>query len=817
VSNLKADEVREEAAMLRYIVRFSLLLTVGLSVVMSLIAGAPSHDLPTVPQKRDGAFREVLRYGRGVPQSVYWQPNGEIILVNTVTGVWLYTDTLSDLHHFPALRDARFSPDGRWIIGKEDENSAIYDAGSFELSKRFEADYWFTFSPDGRYLWYLDEGEGVVVLRTEDLTATSPVPFSGQAKSIHWSANGERLAVVYADRIEVWEAEQLKYMLPRSRESFPNWSPDGTRLLIDHPDNTLELLDGGTGELIAEIPADERFPSEPVGDPEYAVTYYDGIVWKPDGREFVRYYLEYQFNAGFEVFSSEGGEKLFEYISGELSNVEFSPDGHYLVTSFGIFETNTYNTVYDLQNFRGIVSPDSQHAVLVPTYAYPIPQLYTLASAATTVMDVAGDGTGYSGQVWSADSKRLLTWSNGYLELWDVATGTVIYPNADHVDYKDYLFSETGERVAFADNSGTVRIWNTRTGTMVSTLRGSGFPLTSWAWQPGGHLLAVSNGTPVGDRPPDGNMVYMWDTDQGRLAGRVQHEGVVTELEWSPDGELLVIGGYGSTLQIADPYRTLAIKSLGSMEFPQFHWSPDGHLLWVVYRAGSHGGAGIKLWNRETNTRASGNFGFVGLAAYQWNTSQNALLFAHGGCEWHVPPYLCSARIVIALNKPVDDLAYDFNNSDAYGTTPTLKITGLPHDPELFWSHNGARLMVKSGDLLQVWDIEAREMILMTFGVKSASWSVNRPSILIEYEGRRAEIRDMETNTVLSQFRDVDYAAWLEDGETVMIRRGEGHYDYQYFNGERRLDFPKLPVNMSADGNTLIHLQNGVVTLWSRE
>ncbi|MEO8612502.1 MAG: hypothetical protein ABI690_31690, partial [Chloroflexota bacterium] len=58
-------------------------------------------SLTTSAAAQDDTFHQVLSYGRGVPQSVYWQPDGDKILVNAITGAWLYSgDDLSDITHF---------------------------------------------------------------------------------------------------------------------------------------------------------------------------------------------------------------------------------------------------------------------------------------------------------------------------------------------------------------------------------------------------------------------------------------------------------------------------------------------------------------------------------------------------------------------------------------------------------------------------------------------------------------------------------------------------------------------------------------------
>jgi WD40 repeat protein len=805
--------------MLRFLVRLSGVIVCLLCVVMS-VATAPRVETTAQPQQREGAFREVLRYGRGVPTGVQWQPNGDIILVNSISGLWLYTDTLTDLHHFPDLRDAWFSPDGQWILGKENDKSAIYDAASFERIKQFDTFYFFNFSPDNRYLWYADEEEGVVVLQTADLTPASPIPFSDKAKSIHWSDNEKYLAVVYGEEMEIWEVEPqgLKYTLPHYQDSFLHWSPDGTRLLIDHPDNTLELLEGATGELIKAIPADERFPSKPSSDSPMDVGYFDLIVWKPDSSEFLRYYPSNSLGA-IHVFSDRG-VSLHEILSDQISYVSFTRDSQFLTSSVGVFETTNYTRVGQFFGFNVTRSPDN-HFVTTDTMFGADVFMFDLKSGQSQVLNTKGETHHV---VWSPTGDRFITAGKGLIEIWDTLTQKVLYQHDQHFDYKAARFSHTGEMVAVSEFGGTLRVFDTRTGELLSILPGSDFPVSSWEWQPYGNLLATSYGDLTAGFPDDGSNVYLWDAQNGRLIDRVNHRAMITELGWSPDGNFLLIGGYGSTIQLADAYthRRYALTDLGRIEFPSFNWSSDGKILWVVYRAGTHGGTGIKFWNRETNRSAAGNFGFTPLASYVWNTRHNVLLLSKTYCDDRVPPYLCSVRSVVASRNPLNVGGSFVNYNDVFDTPAFFTVSGLPDEAHMYWSSDGSRLIVQSDDWLQVWDAEAQKQAFTVFGVSHATWSANNFYILIEYQDKRVEILDVKANKILSRFSNVDYAKWMDDGKTIMVRRGEypEPMEYEYYNiltGERLIEFPNLDVTMSADGNTFIHFQGGIITLWSRE
>jgi len=74
-------------------------------------------------QSDSSLFHLTHRIGRGTPNNIEWQPNGDKLLVSTVTGAWLYTDTLDDVAHIEDAKLATFHPSGRLLAGVDENNS----------------------------------------------------------------------------------------------------------------------------------------------------------------------------------------------------------------------------------------------------------------------------------------------------------------------------------------------------------------------------------------------------------------------------------------------------------------------------------------------------------------------------------------------------------------------------------------------------------------------------------------------------------------------------------------------------------------------
>ena len=78
-----------------------------LTLTFALQAARPAHQLPN-------GFHETLRIGRGSVLDVEWHPGGEMLLVNTIIGVWLYTLALEDVAYLERCAARRFQP--RWAL-----------------------------------------------------------------------------------------------------------------------------------------------------------------------------------------------------------------------------------------------------------------------------------------------------------------------------------------------------------------------------------------------------------------------------------------------------------------------------------------------------------------------------------------------------------------------------------------------------------------------------------------------------------------------------------------------------------------------------
>lgn len=207
----------------------------------------------------------LTRIGRGSIQSVQWHPDGDYILVATVTGAWLYTPDLQDLAHLPDAHLATLSPDGRYIAGVDDTHDVrLWDAATFEeveglIRDSFQRVRALAWSPDGKYLAVSGDRDEALLyvwnIETQDTVITSRIT----GNVLLWSPDGKYLAVSYQNGwVSVWGVDPPAFlntlMVPASTMV---WQNEENLLVLSYGDNVeATRWNVLTGEQVGNL----RFP-----------------------------------------------------------------------------------------------------------------------------------------------------------------------------------------------------------------------------------------------------------------------------------------------------------------------------------------------------------------------------------------------------------------------------------------------------------------------------------------------------------------------------------------------------------------------------
>lgn len=171
--------------------------------------------------------------------------------------------------------------------------------------------------------------------------------------------------------------------------------------------------------------------------------------------------------------------------------------------------------------------------------------------------------TGFIGSIaFSADGKTLTTTAtpdDSGVRLWDISSGrlsaTVPGPEMSSWARQDRLRGPDGSLRVEADRGyapRTLSLIEVRTDRKLVVLDGHPDQLNDWAFAPGGEILATGGGYTSHPWPvnPAGD-VRVWEVRTGRLLAKLDHFwGAVSDVEFSPDGEILAAASYDGTIRL---------------------------------------------------------------------------------------------------------------------------------------------------------------------------------------------------------------------------------------------------------------------------
>lgn len=160
---------------------------------------------------------------------------------------------------------------------------------------------------------------------------------------------------------------------------------------------------------------------------------------------------------------------------------------------------------------------------------------------------------------FSSDNQKLAAGSDKYsITIWDVETGELIHEleTPTHYFHGGLAFSPDGQILVAGypdgqtNSGGVVQVWNTETGENLYTLTGHSGRVTDVAFSPEGELLVSSSDGSNSARPQDGGMVRVWDIKPGRLLRSV-NTPPIAQVDFTPDSKMLILEIWGSnTIQV---------------------------------------------------------------------------------------------------------------------------------------------------------------------------------------------------------------------------------------------------------------------------
>ncbi|HLN26171.1 MAG TPA: sigma-70 family RNA polymerase sigma factor [Gemmataceae bacterium] len=500
------------------------------------------------------------------------------------------------LRHAGWVNGIAYSPDGTLLAsGGSDERVRLWDAKTGKEVRQFHLG-----------------GKGL---------GASPVD------SVAFSPDGKLLAAAgWGTELALWDVASGKEVLRQQGV---------TRYVVFSPDKRTIVLGGvpNQGARLLDLPSNERRMLPLASETIHAVAF------SPDGKLLA--------TAG-----SNNEIALWEMPSlkqvcccrghqGEVRCLDFAPDGKQLVTASMDKTVRVWDPASG-KEIRRIQAPGivdgirwSPEGKMIAVRSNGDTILLWDAKSGEMLRQFVGYGGGSSyPMAFSADGKHLLAVQGNALQLWETATGKIVFPaSAIREGIRSLAYTGDGLTMATVSWEGTIRLWDTDTqqerrcfggeqpgirtlaishdGRLVATAghgkttlwnTATATKLFRWdtdindgfdlAFTPNGQVLASANG--------DGS-IQLWQTGTGkplrRLTGHSQ--GPVYGVAFSPDGQMLLSGGLDKTMRLWDWNTNTEIRAFKDHNdwVMAVAFAPDGTT--AASACGSNDPL-IRLWNVKT-------------------------------------------------------------------------------------------------------------------------------------------------------------------------------------------------------------------------
>ncbi|WP_392712994.1 caspase family protein [Rhizobium ruizarguesonis] len=276
----------------------------------------------------------------------------------------------------------------------------------------------------------------------------------------------------------------------------------------------------------------------------------------------------------------------------------------------------------------------------------------------------------------------------GFIKIWDLASGALVRTMKAHTKKLTGLaVIPNASKMISSSEDGTVRLWEMRTGKVLSELgtRGDHRSVRSQALSPDGQTLAV------GDL---GGAVLLYDVTTGNLLHlRIGHSGFpVTQvgIAQTDHGLRIVSTGADESIEFWNPSSgTTTRDMIAGYDLSKLAISPDGK------RAVAAGGGSVFLWDVEHGERIDNRVDSkpIDVASVSY-TVHSAIAFGlrHGGVGFWgdhkcAPPSLDDSSEVISVRLIADETIGLMLNANGVAKTwecssgLRLAMIAVSHDP----------------------------------------------------------------------------------------------------------------------------------------
>jgi WD40 repeat protein/TPR repeat protein len=291
-----------------------------------------------------------------------------------------------------------------------------------------------------------------------------------------------------------------------------------------------------------------------------------------------------------------------------VNTAVYSPDGTRIVTASSdqtarIWEASTGRELAVLRDVDrvtcAVYSPDgSQIATLSPKSlrlwdARTGAQLRAFSLPGVSFGTPNGDA-GYRGSAaYSPDGQRIVTtMEDRTARIWDVRTGSVLTVLAGHTEYvATAAYSPDGKRIVTSGDN-TARIWDAATGQQLLVLAGHERNVWSAVYSPDRTMIATAS---------TDKTIRIWDATSGaQLSVLSGHVDILCAAAFSPDGRHLVTAAWDRTARTWNlrPGANATVLAGHVDQVASVAYSPDG-----AYLVTTGADKTARLWDSHTHAQ----------------------------------------------------------------------------------------------------------------------------------------------------------------------------------------------------------------------
>jgi WD40 repeat protein len=540
----------------------------------------------------DLAEAETLRLGRGKITDVAVAPRSDYLAVATPLGTWIYAlGSLDNGYLIAGTADSTslsWSPEGSSIaIGQKDGTVSVVDATTYAVTDLYFVDDGspvdVAWSPNSQYLASATDHDTIHVwdTLTNDEIARLEALIRGTI-TVMWLPDSVRLAASGIARLtRIWDVTTQTEL---DNSSFADLgeitsfalSPDGHNMAVATDGDGVSIMDVSSGAVLQTFRS-SYMPVVAVGWLDDGVTLvsvdFEGHIdyWDTTALTYSRLDQTAMDGVNVAAFSSDrqllvtcthdgriitwrlGENEPLAVITGhtDLHLVDWLPDGRNLLV-------HSYDMLEVVDSVTGRVDR-----------TYDPPENYRRG------IGVSNDG-----------KYMAVTRVKDQIAIVDLTTMAIVQRlDMPGMDLLDIAWSPDGQHLIGADSRGSAYIWELSSGELVKSLAEVDSMVGTVAWSPDGQYFA-SGSTEEG--------VIVWDALTWEMLFSHETDDVPQNMEWSPDGTMLLIEGWLGQTEVLDVgSETMIPLAKGTRPLT---WSPDGQALYVEETDGTISALCLGSW-----------------------------------------------------------------------------------------------------------------------------------------------------------------------------------------------------------------------------